>query len=121
MAGRKTKRTKIGASELGVIEFPTMSIYLDAALRFKLNSTQEFEQKQKAIREAINEFYLDYPGASLYSAPIIHFNSLSPQAIKKTDVNTVVVNIMFFLRKPISSYNEIRVDLFEKLLEEFQI
>jgi hypothetical protein len=121
MAGRKTKRKKIGSSELGVIEFPTRSIYLEAVLRFPFESIEEFNQKKEDLKLAVNEFYLDLPSASLYSPPIIHFSTLSPQAIKTTKVNTVIMNTMFFLRKPIFDFNEIRVDLFEKFLEEIQI
>jgi hypothetical protein len=118
MAGRKQLRKRFGSTEVGVISFPSRSIYLDTTLRFNFQSTSEVEEKKKLLKTALNEFYLDYPLADPSATPIISFNEPTSRAIEATFINKLVISVMFFLRRPINEFEDIHLELFKKLVNE---
>lgn len=120
--GRRKKKEKIvltnAKAEIGVINYPSIDLFIDALIKFEFKSIDEMHNKRKEIKEKIYQFYLDNSLFSIHMEPIVIISELTGCAISYTKKNALKIDISMYLRKGINNIEELDLSLFEKLIEE---
>jgi hypothetical protein len=118
--GRKKKHFKIKQEknllEYGIMELGTRDVYADINLKFNFKTWDEYKQKEKEIKNNLQLLWEDSVWLSPTQPPIITSNKLTENAIKASRTNQIVIQAMFYTRKPIKCASELPVAFFENII-----